>query len=273
MIFSRAIRAVPLAALLVPGTALAQPQSQPQSQPQYPPASYPPSPSYQYVAESDLHIVVKPREASVYVDGYFAGIVDDFDGTFQRLHTTSGQHEITVYMKGYRSLTRRLYLEPGRARLIEGQLEALAPGEAQEPEPMPLMPPPRPDQYGDGGPGPYQGRRPMGEPPQNPREPGGRPYPEDRPPDSRERGAQAQPIEPSRFGTVAVRVQPAGATVLIDGEKWEGPADNDERLIVQVPPGHHTIEVTKDGYRRYVTEIDVDADRTANVNINLSRDR
>ena len=53
---------------------------------------YPPLyPAYRYAApESDLRINVKPREASVYVDGYFAGRVEDFDGAFQRLHATPG---------------------------------------------------------------------------------------------------------------------------------------------------------------------------------------
>jgi hypothetical protein len=34
---------------------------------------------------SSLQLQVTPRETEVFVDGYFAGRVDDFDGRFQRL--------------------------------------------------------------------------------------------------------------------------------------------------------------------------------------------
>ena len=33
----------------------------------------------------DVRLMVRPRDAAVYVDGYYAGVVDDFDGVFQRL--------------------------------------------------------------------------------------------------------------------------------------------------------------------------------------------
>ena len=41
-------------------------------------------------APSALRIEVKPVEAEVYVDGYLAGSVDEFDGFFQRLNLTPG---------------------------------------------------------------------------------------------------------------------------------------------------------------------------------------
>jgi hypothetical protein len=55
----------------------------------------------QYYSESDydtggLKIKVKPRDAQVYVDGYFSGIVDDYDGVFQRLKLRSGGHRVEI---------------------------------------------------------------------------------------------------------------------------------------------------------------------------------
>ena len=50
----------------------------------YPPMY--PYPGYRYTAEANLRLKVKPKEASVYVDGYFAGKVEDYDGAFERLH-------------------------------------------------------------------------------------------------------------------------------------------------------------------------------------------
>src|SRR5262245_41406438 len=64
---------------------------------------------YPYLApaEASLRLDVKPRDAQVYVDGYYAGLVDNFDGTFQRLHVFPGQHEIVIYKEGYRSVRER----------------------------------------------------------------------------------------------------------------------------------------------------------------------
>src|SRR5579862_5110772 len=50
--------------------------------PYYAPYYYDP---YRYEASS-LRIEVKPKQAEVFVDGYRAGVVDDFDGVFQRLY-------------------------------------------------------------------------------------------------------------------------------------------------------------------------------------------
>ena len=56
----------------------------------------------QYDVSADIRVDVKPKEAAVYVDGYFyAGIVDDFDGFFQRLTVSPGQHDLTIYLEGF----------------------------------------------------------------------------------------------------------------------------------------------------------------------------
>jgi hypothetical protein len=124
----------------------------------YPPIQYP----YRYAtAESDLRIVVKPKEAEVYVDGYFAGKVEEFDGAFQRLHVEPGQHEIQIYLEGYRTLKQHLYLSSRNTRKIEGTLERLGPGEQAEPQPTPRDSPEQPQPDNARRPGsPRQPRRP-----------------------------------------------------------------------------------------------------------------
>jgi hypothetical protein len=103
------------------------------------PGSYGP---YRYMAyEAELKLDVQPNEASVYVDGYFAGTVDDFDGAFQRLKVVPGQHEIVVYLEGYRSIREKLYLGPNTSRKLARTMEKLAPGEPNEPKPEPVDPP------------------------------------------------------------------------------------------------------------------------------------
>jgi hypothetical protein len=108
-----------------------------------------------------------PKEAAVYVDGYYAGVVEDFDGTFQRLHVEPGTHEVVVYLEGYRSRRERLYIGPNATRKLTGTLEKLAPGEPNEPVPEPSGPPPD-DPNSPAGPGRQapQGRGPEG--PQGP---------------------------------------------------------------------------------------------------------
>jgi hypothetical protein len=48
------------------------------------------------LAYGALRIVDAPRNARVFVDGYYAGEVDDYDGIFQRLNLEAGAHQIEV---------------------------------------------------------------------------------------------------------------------------------------------------------------------------------
>jgi len=53
-----------------------------------------PFPPYRYPnihADASVRLDVSPRDAEVYVDGYYAGVVDDFDGILQRLRVEPGQ--------------------------------------------------------------------------------------------------------------------------------------------------------------------------------------
>jgi hypothetical protein len=43
-----------------------------------------------------VRITDAPREAQVFVDGTYAGIVDDFDGSFQSLDLQAGPHRIEI---------------------------------------------------------------------------------------------------------------------------------------------------------------------------------
>ena len=220
----------------------------------------PPYPAYAYVGESSLRINVKPPEASVYVDGYFAGKVQEFDGKLQRLHVLPGQHELVVYLVGYRSLKQQLYLGPNVTRTIEGTLEKLGAGDEQEPEPKPIAPPrvePPPDENFPPPQSPQRG--PMSRRPTAPEEP-----PQPPPP------PRASDEEPSRFAALAIRVQPGGATIRIDGQQWDGPS-GDDRLIIQVGEGHHTIQVERNGYEPYSTEVDVRRGETTPVTVTLRR--
>jgi hypothetical protein len=71
---------------------------------------------YPYVVPSGavtggLRLEVAPKTAEVFVDGYYAGVVDDFDGHFRHLNLTPGAHQIEVRAPGFQPLTFNTYIQ------------------------------------------------------------------------------------------------------------------------------------------------------------------
>ncbi len=62
----------------------------------------------------ELRLDVSPRYAEVYVDGYYAGTVDDFDGVFQALRLEEGPYRIEIVAPGYQPLEFDVRIQPGR---------------------------------------------------------------------------------------------------------------------------------------------------------------
>ena len=80
---------------------------------------------YAHVADAYtgfLRLKVRPRAAEVYVDGYFVGIVNEFDGLFQRLRIEEGPHTIELRHPGYEPLTLDVLIVPGEKVTFEGDL-------------------------------------------------------------------------------------------------------------------------------------------------------
>ena len=88
---------------------------------------YPTSPQSTYTSsdEGSLKLKIKPRDAEVYVDGYFVGVVDDFDGIFQRLHIESGAHRIEVRATGYEPLAFDVRITPEHTTTYTGELKRI----------------------------------------------------------------------------------------------------------------------------------------------------
>ena len=84
---------------------------------------YPVSYSAQGGDDGAIRLKVKPREASVYADGYYVGQVDDFDGVFQRLHLSSGPHRIEIRAPQYDALIFDVRLEPDHTVTYHGELK------------------------------------------------------------------------------------------------------------------------------------------------------
>jgi hypothetical protein len=193
---------------------------------------------------ASLRVQVTPRDTEVFIDNYYAGTVDDFDGLFQRLHVEPGTHDLTLWHEGYRTVRQRIYIQPTGTFRLRYVMVPLGPGDLAEPRPA--QPPPA-----QNAPGAPSGPSPQGA------------YP---PPQA----AYPPASNRSESGSLSIRVQPANADVFIDGERWEGAA-GDQRLVVRVAPGLHHVEARSEGYRTYQSDITVRPGETSTVNISLSR--
>jgi len=70
----------------------------------------------------ELRLDVSPRHAQVYVDGYFAGTVDNFDGAFQGIRLAPGAYRIDLVAPGYETLTFDVRITPGQKVRYRGEL-------------------------------------------------------------------------------------------------------------------------------------------------------
>ena len=69
-----------------------------------------------------LRLKVKPRFGEVFVDGYYVGLVNDYDGIFQRLRLEEGPHHIEIREPGFEPLEFDVLILPGETITYEGYL-------------------------------------------------------------------------------------------------------------------------------------------------------
>lgn len=180
---------------------------------------------------SALRIRVRPAEAQVYINGYYAGIADDFDGVFQRLYLPAGEHHLELRLDGYESFGQNVYVALGDTLDIRHQMTRLAPGKT-------AAPPPRP-----------------------------RSVPEEwtAPNLDGESESLATP-----FGVLAIRSDPVDAQILIDGEPWV-PAKGQRELVIHLTAGWHRVEVRKEAFRTFSTSVEFSEGQTTRLNVTLER--
>ena len=75
----------------------------------------------------------KPRSTSTATS---PASVDNFDGTFQRLHLEPGEHDLQLFMPGHRSFSQKIYLQPGATFNVQHTMEPLGAGEAEPTRPV-----------------------------------------------------------------------------------------------------------------------------------------
>ena len=67
---------------------------------------------------------------------------------------------------------------------------------------------------------------------------------------------------------LALRVQPTDVQVFIDGELW-GSLEGLEKTVIHLPAGVHRIELRKEGFQSFVTEVEILQGETAPLNVKL----
>lgn len=78
----------------------------------YPPAAYvTAAPGFAY---GGVRLEGAPPDAQVFADGYYVGVVDDFDGAFQHLNLQAGPHRIEIRAPGLPEIAFDVNVQPGQ---------------------------------------------------------------------------------------------------------------------------------------------------------------
>jgi hypothetical protein len=182
-----------------------------------------------------LRVLVDPAEARVYVDGYYAGAVDDFDGLFQRLQVAPGRHEITCKLEGYKTYRVRVYVGPDATLKLHHEMEK---GQGESFEDLT----------------------------------GGAPLPEREVRRERDDQRDDQGVElegpASGAGQLRLSVLPEDASIYVDGA-FRGTAR--EAGSLKLAPGRHRIEVVRPGYKTADKEVEVAPGETTRLTLTLDR--
>jgi len=90
----------------------------------YPPYEYPLPPSAGTIEATGygwVEFTVAPKGAAIVVDGYYVGVVDDFDG--HQLMLVPGPHRIELQASGFTAMTYNVNVERGRSIVLHSKLE------------------------------------------------------------------------------------------------------------------------------------------------------
>lgn len=81
--------------------------------------------TYDGQEQGSLKLKVKPRHAKVYVDGYFVGSVDDFDGAFQKLKLNGGRHTVEIRAEGFETIELDVRITPDKTATFTETMKKL----------------------------------------------------------------------------------------------------------------------------------------------------
>ena len=76
-----------------------------------------------YQGAGSLRLKIKPADAQVYIDGYYVGVVDSFDGVFQKLNVDAGPHRVELKAEGYETSEFDVVVTPGDTITYKGDMK------------------------------------------------------------------------------------------------------------------------------------------------------
>jgi len=255
---------------------------------------------YGYGASRDWAIVdtdVSPESARVYIDGQYVGTADDFDGYPDYLYLRRGHYRLEFRLPGYQTRTLDVDARPGTKLEVDDKL-AKIPGAAQygsydDPQPAggvrrfwgkrgnDTREVTEDDMYGNSGPRRYYEPRDRDDHYSADRD-------GDRDDDADDDRSERAPADerPAPRGEwrdrsdarvhagdtwIRLNVEPNDSAIYLDDRFIGTASELDSRNGIAVPPGRHTLVVSRPGYRDKRVEVDVDRGETESVNLKLER--
>lgn len=218
---------------------------------------------YYYRGYGEVRTEIKPKEAKVYVDGDYAGEVDDFDGWWQRMQVEPGRHRIVFRASGFRPYAVTLRVLPGQEYKIKQQLQ---PGDDSIPDSDMRLPDrdydqdygsrdrkyrdrDYDDQYRDRS---YKRERNS----EYDRDDKNRDYESDQ--DHHESDNPNDDQSQGDKHAITLQIQPNDATIYVDGNYYgTGDVNATGEVQILLPEGVHRIEIVRPGYESYSKEIHV----------------
>lgn len=200
-----------------------------------------------------INIDVSPADAKVYIDGKAMGTADDFDGWPDYLWLDAGTYDLVLYKQGYKTVSQQVTVYPGKVLDLDEKLES---GPSTRPEDLPAPTHERRDarvqyerdrsdridRYG------YDPDQPPPPPPADWRDRVRERRDVRRPPSSDDDGDSR--------GGVRFDIQPADASVYLDGRFIGTGRDVSRKGNLQLSPGAHKLAVVRPG--RQAKEMDFD---------------
>jgi hypothetical protein len=72
-----------------------------------------------------LRLKINPRDAQIYIDGFYVGVVDSYDGAFQKLGLEGGSHKVELKADGYEPLQFDVLVTPGETATYKGEMKRI----------------------------------------------------------------------------------------------------------------------------------------------------
>jgi hypothetical protein len=77
-----------------------------------------------------VDVNIKPSHAQVFVNGFYSGVIDDFDGFPRYLWLREGGYELAFYLQGYETMVHRVVVSRRKTLRLAGEM---VPGKATRP--------------------------------------------------------------------------------------------------------------------------------------------